>query len=290
MRIRPPRDEDAEAVLAVCVARDIADIGRPDFTLEDVRADWATPGVDPERDCFVVEDDDAAIVAYALIDHRAAMVSVHPEAEGRGIGTMLREALEARAAERGQPPRQMVTASNTAAVELLSNAGYRRAHVYRRLAIADLTQAPPAPEGPAPRRFDLATEAQAMHQLVEAAFAEIPGNVHEPFDSWLAYVERTSEPAYRLAIDDGDGLAAAIIGERWERDEGDLGYVAMIAVAPRARGRGYGRILLLALLDAFRADGLCGAELSVAGANAPATGLYESVGMTESFRQERWER
>ena len=118
MRIRPPRDEDAEAVLAVCVARDIADIGRPDFTLEDVRADWATPGVDPERDCFVVEDDDAAIVGYAVIDHRAAMVSVHPEAEGRGRD-LLREAIEARAAERGQPPRQTVTASNTAVAHLL---------------------------------------------------------------------------------------------------------------------------------------------------------------------------
>jgi hypothetical protein len=31
------------------------------------------------------------------------------------------------------------------------------------------------------------------------------------------------------------------------------------------------------------------AQLSVAGANAPAMGLYESVGMTADFRLERWE-
>ena len=46
-RLRPPDAEaDAEAVLAVILARDVADIGVPDFTLEDLRADWASPGLD----------------------------------------------------------------------------------------------------------------------------------------------------------------------------------------------------------------------------------------------------
>ena len=43
--LRPPSPADAEAVLDVILARDVADLGRPDFTLADVRADWATTGV-----------------------------------------------------------------------------------------------------------------------------------------------------------------------------------------------------------------------------------------------------
>ena len=52
--LRHPRPEDADAVLAVIVARDVADLGRPDYTLEDLHADWTLPGVDPTVDAWVV--------------------------------------------------------------------------------------------------------------------------------------------------------------------------------------------------------------------------------------------
>lgn len=278
---------DAQAVLAVCVARDVADIGRPDFTLEDVRADWETPAIDPAKDCFVAEDDDGAIIGYAVIDHRGAMVSVHPQAEGRGAGTLLRQALEARAGQRGQAYRQVIAAGNASGVAHLTAAGYERAHVHLRMRIDDLAAAPAAPPAPVTRTFDLETEGAAVHELVEEAFAEIEGNVFEPYDSWMAYVGRRSEPSLRLALDDDAGLAGVVIGERWDDD---VGYVGYVAVAARARGRGFGRTLLLAAFDAFRGAGLEASELSVAGTNAPATGLYEAVGMTESWRQEVWVR
>src|SRR5215210_8309670 len=99
--IRPPRDADAEPVLAVLVARDIEDLGRPDFTLDDLRADWATPGFDLARDAWVVEDAAGAIVATAQLLGDDAHVYVHPAACGAGIGSALRELAEERARERG---------------------------------------------------------------------------------------------------------------------------------------------------------------------------------------------
>ena len=45
MELRAPRDTDAAAVLDLIVARDVADLGRPDYTLEDVENDWASPSV-----------------------------------------------------------------------------------------------------------------------------------------------------------------------------------------------------------------------------------------------------
>jgi mycothiol synthase len=266
------------------VARDVADIGHPDVSIEDVVADWNTPGVDPALDCVVAEDDDGAIVGYAVIDHRSSMVFVHPDGEGRGVGTALRERIETRAAERGERMTQTIPAGNRGGLAHLRGAGYEVEHVYQRMA-APLDGVPSAVAGPPIRRFDLATEAEPVHGLIAEAFTDIEGNVTEPFDTWRANVASRSDPAFRLVVEDDEGLAGAVIGERWEDG---VGYVSEVAVARRARGRGYGRALLLAIFDAFRSAGLSRAELSVHGRNVTAFGLYESAGMSPSFRQERW--
>src|SRR5262245_34870498 len=99
-RLRPPSSDDAEAVLAVILARDVADLGTPDFTLEDLRADWATPGLELEHDARVSAPS-GDVRGYAILLGDDAVVLVHPEAEGRGDGTVLRRWAEARAAERG---------------------------------------------------------------------------------------------------------------------------------------------------------------------------------------------
>ena len=277
MRLRHPTHDDAEAVHAVLRARDIADIGRPDFSLEDVLTDWQMPGIDPALDCFVAEED-GTIAGYALVDRRGTVVAVHPDFEGRGIGTALREAAERRMAERGQAISQGIVTANTGAVEHLRAAGYERRRIYQRLRAPLAAIAPPT-DGVAVRRFDLDAEGAAMHALIEEAFTEIEGNDPEPYEEWIVWVGRHSAPQFLLAIDDDDGVAGAIVGARWE---GGVGYVAEIATPRRVRGRGYGRALLLALAEAFRADGLETLELSVHGSNAPALGLYTVSGWSRT--------
>jgi len=284
MRVRAPRHDEAEAVLAVIVARDTADIGRPDYLLQDVLEDWRAPGHDIERDVFVAVDDGAQIVGWADVDPRGARVAVHPDHERRGAGTLLRGAVEARMRELGCALRQEVIPANAGAVEHLRAAGYERTLVYQRMRVA--LHGVPAPPDTPWRRFDLGTEAPAVHALIDTAFREIDGSSPLPYDVWLAEVATRSEPAFCLAIDGRERLAAAAVGER--REDG-VGYVARLAVAAGERGRGHGRALLLALLDAFRGAGLTAAELGVAGTNAPATRLYESIGMALDFRSEVWE-
>ena len=283
-RLRPPTRDDAEAVHAVLAARDIAYIGRVDYPLEDLLLEWELPGIDIAEDCFVAEED-GRIVAYAIVDRRGGLVSVHPEFEGRGIGTALREATERRMRERGQPLSQGVFSDNLRAVEHLRAAGYERKRIFHRMRVA--TDALPPPDGRAAvRRFDLDAEGAAVHAFIEVAFSEIEGNDPEPFDEWMMWVSRSCTPQYLLAVDDEEGLAAAAVGARVE----DVGFVAEIATARRARGRGHGRTLLLTLGKAFRDDGVPIMELGVHGGNTPALGLYEGIGMTPDFRAERWER
>jgi mycothiol synthase len=289
MNVRAPEPGDAQAVLDLIVARDIADLGRPDYTLEDVEADWAAPGIDPRLDAWLVEDGDGPL-GYALLDDRgAALVTVPPAHEGRGVGTALREAAEARAIERGEAlVRQFVPTSNEPARTHLLGAGYWPAYCYFRMRM-DLAEAPPPPADVTVRAFSRGADDAPVHALVEEAMAGVSGSEPRSLESWqAAKVDKQGwDPSLWLLHEDAGGLAAVVLCERWE--EG-VGYVDYLAVAPRVRGRGLGRALLLHGLARLRAAGLTVAELSVQGENASATRLYESVGMRPVWSIERWEK
>jgi mycothiol synthase len=289
MHVRAPVPSDAPAVLELIVARDIADLGKPDYTLEDVEADWAAPGVDLERDAWVVEDGDGPL-GYALLDDRgAALVTVPPASEGLGVGTKLREAAEARAIERGEAlVRQYVAASNEAARTHLLTAGYWPAFSYFRMRM-DLADALAPPADVPVRSFSRGADDAPVHALVEEAMAGVPGNEPRSLESWqAAKVHKEGwDPSLWLLHEDADGLAGVVLCERWEES---VGYVDYLAVAARCRSRGLGRALLLHGLARLRAAGLTAAELSVQGENAGATRLYESVGMTPVWTIERWEK
>jgi mycothiol synthase len=287
--IRAPRPaEDAEGVLRVMVARDIADIGQPDVTIEDVRSFWATPGVDLVRDAWVVEAPGGELVASAQLLGDDALIFVHPDVCGRGIGSALRELAEERARERGTAVlRQFLPVGNEAATALLMAADYWPAQHYMRMRMP-LAEAPEA-HADGVRRFDRERDELEVHQVVEGAMGEVEGHVAEALEVWRAQriLKEGWDPSLWLLLHDEEGLAGAALGERWENG---VGYVAELGVAPRARGRGHGRTLLLALFRAFREAGLETAELSVHGANRGAARLYESVGMRASWEAQRWEK
>src|SRR3954447_6998119 len=286
-RLRPPADNDAEAVLAVIVARDVADLGVPDFTLEDLRADWASPGLELEHDARVAGRN-GAVRGYAVLLGDDAVVIVHPDAEGEGSGTVLRRWDEARAAERGtEVLRQFAYGANDAARAHLRAAGYVPVQHYFRLR-ADLDAVPAAPDVPL-RTFDAVRDEEPAHALIQDAFADIEGHEFQPVETWRAksIAKDGHDPSLWLLLEDDEGLVGAGLGERWESG---TGYVAELAVARRARGRGHGRTLLLGVFEAFRHAGLTDAELSVHGRNRGALRLYESVGMRPTWEAERWEK
>ena len=116
---RPPVVADAEAVLALLVERDIADIGTPDITLGDIRDEWSRGDFDLRCDARVAEAAGGRIVGYAAMTGPMILAVVAPDHEGQGIGTRLRRWAEQRDRVRGSVRhRQWIASTNERALLL----------------------------------------------------------------------------------------------------------------------------------------------------------------------------
>jgi mycothiol synthase len=286
--VRPATLDDLPGALDVVVARDTADLGAPDFTLEDLRQEWER--LDLDRDATVVEER-ATIVGVGWLRPREAVALVHPDAEGRGHGAELLAWSERRAVELGRAVHRQ-EAVNDRARALLEAAGYTRARSYWRMEL-DLSGVPPAarwPAGAAWRRPALPADTEALHAISEAAFAPVPDFESEPLERFAAeHLERhDAAPELSVVADDDEGIAGFALVLAWPQES--TGHVDLLAVHPRAAGRGLGTALLRTAFAAIRDAGLTRATLGVAGDNPRAVALYERAGMSPGPRTDAYER
>jgi mycothiol synthase len=289
--LRAPTAADAGAVAELLRARDLADLGQPEVTVGDVRADWKAPELERERDAWVVEDAAGSLVAYALVSGADLLVAVHPDAVGQGLGTELRLAAERRARARGtRVVRQFVPTANTAARILLLDANWWPVHHYFRMQIA-LKDAPRPPPVLA-RAFDEQRDVEQVWHLIQGAYTGVEGYLPQSLEGWRATgIDKPGwDPGLWLLLHDAQGIVGAALGEQGDTGQKRFGLVTALAVAQRARGRGHGRTLLLLLFDAFRRSRLRFAGAAVHGRTGAAARLFESVGMTAARQTERWEK
>ena len=184
--LRPATDGDADAVVELVSALDVALLGSTDYSLDDLHDEWRD--IAPE-DRFLVEDD-GTVVGYGTIEqnpqHGQSDGYVHPAHFGRGVGSFL--VARARAA----PRRAGVTRVQNAALvldprahDLLRAQGYEEIRRFWHMRI-ELEQEPPAPQWPdglSVSRFDPA-DAVAFHEAYEAAFADHWQHEPQSFEAW----------------------------------------------------------------------------------------------------------
>ena len=278
---RPAVADDAEAILAVAVARDVADVGEPDWSIDAARDDLAA-----SEHAVVVAEASGSVIAFAFVNGIDARVAVHPDAEGRGIGAYLRDWVEERAS--GDRLRQEVMSPNRAAAALLEAAGYEATYRFWRM-VRELDGSEAAPDWPgavAVRAFERGRDERAAYELVSDAMRDVPGSTERSFEEWTARAlgERLV-PELSLVAEAGGAMAGIVLCGR--HDPGD-GYVDYIAVAREWRGRGLGRALLGAALAGFATAGMSRGVLWVNGANESATALYRSAGMEVAFTSDDW--
>lgn len=293
MRLRAPVPADAPAVLAVLEARDCADLGESDHTLEDLLDEWQGSDLDLELSARVIEIDGGRIAAYAAIRRPGTLAVVAPGDEGRGIGSRLLEWTETRDRERGRDVhRQWVAGSNASARALLTRAGYDRARSYWRMvrSFEDVPAVPDAPAGFALRPVDAVQDVVGIHAVDAASFATTPDYVPESLTEFIEeHLEAHDFDAAlsRVVTEDAVIVGFLLAGRRPE--EG-VGWVHILAVHPGYQDRGLGTALLLSAFAAFADAGLREARLGVASYNARGLHVYERVGMTARHRFDVYER
>jgi mycothiol synthase len=293
LNFRPPGLEDAPAVFELVVARDIADLGAPDYTLDELYDDWQRGDFDVRADALVAESSDGRIVGYALVRHPGTVGVVAPDYEGRGIGTRLLNWIERRDRECGRERhRQGIAAGNERARALLLAAGYRPERGYWRLALAldDLTATCPPPLGVHLRPLDVDADAVAVHVLKELSFAANSDYRREPFEAFCEDHLRVHDlaPMLSCVAQLGDTKVGFLLARCWQEEQ--VGFVDLLGVHPDHRGHGLGTALLCNAFAAFVGAGLREAQLGVADDNPAALKLYQRCGMTPKFRIDAFER
>lgn len=288
--VRPARTGDIDAVHDLTAAVDLADFGTAEgYSVEELRDEWA--GLDMDRDTWIVESPDGAIVGYAYIrDRRHVRLDVegyvHPDHAGKGIGTALIRASEARAREHlPLAPdnarvvlHNWINGKNADACALLEREGYEPVRYFLRME-TELGEGelPAWPEGLSVRGFDAGTDERRFFEASEEAMSDHWGHVPIDFDDWKQRrMGETFEPALWFVAEENGEPAGVMLGSVSE----GIGWVDTLGVRRPWRQRGLGMALLRHAMATFRDRGLTRMALGVDAANPTgATRLYERAGM-----------
>jgi GNAT superfamily N-acetyltransferase len=261
--------------------------GRTSFSQTDLEREWSE--LDLAHDVRVVRDGDR-IVGYGAVRQRGELWRVegyvHPDAQGRGIGTLIATAFEEDAARAGARRIQNgIFEADSAARGLLEPLGYDAVRVFREMRV-ELEAPPPAPEWPDGLRvaaFDPERDARDFHAAHQEAFADVWDFTPRDFESWskVHLGSGRFDPTLWCVARAGDEIAAGTIctGETYGG-----GWVDSLFTRRAWRRRGVGAALLGDLFGRFWERGERSVGLGVdAASETGAFRLYERAGMAPAL-------
>ncbi|MCB9152598.1 MAG: GNAT family N-acetyltransferase [Caldilineae bacterium] len=285
--VRPPRMEDAQVVLALLNACDVAEYGEPDSDLEDFIFDWES--ADLVRDAWLVDAPDGSLAGYGLVSHWSggfqADFYARPALQEIGLQGWLLEQCERRLREMlaslvDVPPQVSAFAAhvNQADRDALNKAGYAPKKYHFRMQI-DMTERPPEPEWPDGcylRAFHPGEDDEELYRFIQTAF-DAPGRTPPLFEEWRDFMMRPDHfvpDLWFLLYSQGNLVGTAVC-----YDYGPYGWVRHLAVADDRRRQGIGSALLRHVFGEFYLRGKMRVALGVEASNENAYRLYERVGM-----------
>lgn len=302
-QIRPVTQEDAEATVETINAFSRSQIGVDQTTVEQIRADWRLPLLDPQKCTIAVFTPDQQVAGYMeFYDFGAPHVRligwgvVHPDHWGRGIGGVLTDWLIQRAQQNiPLAPddtrivlHNYVYSHNEQAAQLLTQSGFqdiRRSYIMK----IDFTQPPAAPmplDGIVIRSISGEAEKRAAMLASYEAFKDHWGHVDEDIEN---YIKRFNEflrddpfhdPSLWFIALDGNEIAGVSLCSSGTHEDPDMGWVGTLGVRRDWRKRGIGLALLQHSFYKLHELGRKSAGLSVdASSLTGATRLYERAGM-----------
>ncbi|RSM65193.1 GNAT family N-acetyltransferase [Actinoplanes sp. ATCC 53533] len=307
-RIRRPVLDDVPEILRLAHASDIAAVGEPDFTTEEVREALTAPHTDPARDCWLALDAAGEIVGWAYPSNASAgdrdflEVYVWPE---RGVPALrpLLALLLARATERGREfghdpytVRAGAIPTEQPWISALTDAGFaflkQHARMTMPLTAAQVTVPEPAPGVTVrPVRPDDEDELRRFHATIAEAFrdSDHPATDYETWRKRLA--DESSISWDEWFVGEVDGQWAGVLQSSDSSAADNDGWVRSLGVLRPYRRRGVGAALLHRAFAAYAAKGRTTAGLGVDLANpTQAARLYRAVGMRPLYEANIYQR
>ena len=300
---RPPLTTDAQGVADLIAARDIADYGSADASVEEVQNYWRAPRFDLAQDARIIIAPDGLLVGYEEIYPRSHERlefdgCVHPREAGRGLGTLLLRWAEQHARERAaKTPAtgQVILRGSTAAVDQNADAlfdaeGFALVRQFWRMEI-EMTSPPDRPLWPAGIRFRAMRpdhDERVVHAVIEEAFADHWGHVPRSFEDWEQGTLHSDgfDLSLTFVAFDGHEVAGVVVNRHR-----DIAWVGQLAVRRAWRKRGLGLALLLHSFSAFyqRGDRVVGLGVDAQSLTG-ATRLYEKAVMRVTRRFDTYEK
>jgi mycothiol synthase len=284
--LRPPHDDDFDAILELMNRHQLAAFGEADVVADELRTWFATPKLDPQRDVRLFERN-GALVGYADTERAEATdrwwsdVKVDPEVDIDDVLPELVEWLEERTG--AGILRVWTAADDSRVVDAYARLGFApHRHSYRmEMSLDGDERAPRWPFGIRVREFVPDDDERVYGANVEV-WLDASDPLEEPLDEWRRWTtEREGfDPSLWFLALAGDELAGMSLCRQDDTDPA-AGYVATLGVRRPWRRQGLGEALLLRSFAAFRARGYTRATLGVdASSPTGATRLYERAGMS----------
>ena len=279
-----------------------------------IRLDWLSTGFRPEADLHMVFSPDGNLAGFCetwLIKqppvHPWTSIFVHPHHLENGIW----EYLLAWAENHSRPALARVPAdlrvsimtgtehNNLAGIRAIQRLGwgYLRSSYHMLATLDSAPEVPSTPAGIQIRRFDPATETEAVYHANVDAFRDHWGFVEQPFE--LGFEEFKHglidapgyDPNYWFVAMDGKEIAGICLCQPVSYDDNECGWVNELGVLRPWRNRGLGFILLKKAFAAFYARGQKRAGLGVdASSLTGAVRLYERAGMKVDRQFDQFEK
>lgn len=278
-------------------------IGSDDMSVDRLQAEWESPGFSPQASVLLIESASGNLVGEVVVlDNSELPVNprvygfVLPGYEGQGIGSVLMEWAEQRAAQvltRVPDDARVVLRvgvyhGHQPSAQLLEDRGYQADRFFWRMAI-DIHEPPASPEWPEGiqiKLFDRARDAAAIYRAEDEAFEDhwgyVPESFEVGFEHWSHWNFHGSayDPSLWFIAWDGDQIAGLARGRPRADHDPEMGWIRTLSVRRPWRRKGLALALLLHSFDEFWRRGTFKVGLGVDGQNPTgATRLYEKAGM-----------
>ncbi|MGZ4746075.1 MAG: GNAT family N-acetyltransferase [Oryzihumus sp.] len=310
--VSPVVPEDADAILGLVSACDLAVLGFVDYTLEDVQEDTGPTATGEPRQQGLARDSAGQVVAWWWTGPRPDSARlpvdlyVHPgldEADGDALAALAWAQVTAWGRERyagwsGEVP-LLDTGSiqgDTVHERRLAAAGFERVRTFWRMS-GDVPESPaPAPEVPGlvvrTVRRDDEDDTRLVHRLKEESFAEHWGTEPEAYEAFMGRWRGSAgfDPSLWFVAElDGEPAAVMLASRRMANE--DALYIQSLGTLAPARGRGVASALLHHAYEVARGEGYARVRLGVDSDNPTgAPGVYRRAGLETIFAMHAWHK